>query len=86
MATITKRLSSADLATAEIHRFGLSCFKFHGQKYGILMGTVTKRLVTAFTAGAPEIGLTCLYVYRVGGFLCDNRVCQEFLQRYKVVN
>jgi hypothetical protein len=57
------------LASAEIDRLGLDGIPFHRGEFRPLVAAVTKRLLAAFSAGAPEIAFATLDGRWKWGFL-----------------
>ena len=64
VTSIAKGLALGILA--EIQGFRLGGVKFNRQKLGRLMGAIAEWLICAFSAGAPVIRLTFLYIYSKG--------------------
>ena len=77
MATIAQGRFGRFFAAAEVDFFAFGRGKFLGQNAGTLMRAIAKGLLTAFTAGTPEIGLTGFDFDRVGGVLCNNGLIHE---------
>ncbi len=83
MATITQGRFRRFFAAAEVDFLTFGRGIFLRQNAGVLVRAVTKRLSTAFTAGAPEIGFSGFDFDGVGGVLCNNGLIHGF---FRLVN
>ena len=60
VAAVAKGRRVRIFATAEIHFARLGCLKLNRVKVAALVGTIAEGLVSAFPAGAPEVGFARL--------------------------
>jgi hypothetical protein len=73
MTAIAQRRIAAMLASAEVDRLGLDGIPFHRGEFRSFVAAVTKRLLAAFSASAPEIAFAALNGYWKWGFLSNCR-------------
>lgn len=64
--SVTHRRFSRLFTAAEEHLFAVFCRVLHRVKAAALVRAVTERLIGRLSAGAPEIGFSCLNLNRVG--------------------
>jgi len=75
MTTVTQRGIATVFASAEVDRFGFCGLEFNRGEPGALMTAIAERLLSALSAGAPEVALTRLNRHRIRCFL--RNVCRR---------
>jgi hypothetical protein len=73
MATITQWRIATMFAAAEIDRLGLNGIPFHRGEFRSFVAAVTKRLLAAFSASAPEVAFAAFDGDRKWGLLSYGR-------------
>ena len=73
MGPVAQGWGSAVLTAAEIHFFTGLGRVFYRFQPGAFMRSVTERLASGFSTCAPEKGFAFGHLYRIGGFLGDDR-------------
>jgi hypothetical protein len=77
MAAIAQRYIATVLASAEIDRLGFDGIPFHRGEFRALVAAVTKRLLAALSASAPEIAFAAFDGYWKWRFLSYRRAGHE---------